>query len=46
MFHFYFDDRGDGRNEFTLRKSHVTLERLAMIFNPLFHNVEKWPNIL
>ena len=32
MFHFYYDDRGDGRNEFTLRKSQVTMERLAMIF--------------
>ena len=32
MFHFYYDGRGDVRNEFTLRKSQVTLERLAMIF--------------
>ena len=32
MFHFYYDSRGDVRNEFTLRKSQVTLERLAMIF--------------
>ena len=32
MFHFYYDGRGDVRNKFTLRKSQVTLERLAMIF--------------
>ena len=32
MVHFYYDDRGDRRNEFTLRKSQVTLERLGMIY--------------
>ena len=37
MFHFYYDGRGDVRNEFTLRKSQVTLERLAMIFKVFCH---------
>ena len=32
MFHVYYDGCGDVRYEFRLRKSQVTLERLAMIF--------------
>ena len=32
MFHFYYDGCGDVRYEFRLRKSQVTLEKLAMIF--------------
>ena len=32
IFYFYYDSRGDGQNEFTLRKWQVTFERLEMIF--------------
>ena len=37
-FHFYCnnDGRDGGRNEYTLRKSQVTLGRLAMIFKVIF----------
>ena len=37
MFHFYYDGRGDVGNEFTLRKSQVTLKRLAMIFKVFYY---------